>query len=117
LTLKAGLEGKIQPNTRNPFQLEELWETSYFGAGVREFGSRGIGVVALSGVDIALWDIEGKARNIPVFELLGGACRERVEVYATALYPEEPAGVVEKAVGFAEKGFRGVNGHGAALYV
>lgn len=91
----------------DPLKIEEIWEKSYFGAGVREFGSRGIGVVALSGVDTALWDILGKAKNEPLFKLLGGACREKVEVYATALYPGEPAEVVKKALGFAHKGFRG----------
>jgi len=92
----------------DPLDIEAIWEKSYFGAGVREFGSRGVGVVALSGVDIALWDILGKARNLPVFELLGGARREKVEVYATALYPEEPATMVRRALGFAEQGFKGV---------
>ncbi len=92
----------------DPLKIEEIWEKSYFGAGVREFGSRGIGVVALSGVDTALWDIFGKAENEPLFKLLGGASREKVEVYATALYPEEPTEVVKKALGFAERGFRGV---------
>ncbi|MGH7771178.1 MAG: mandelate racemase/muconate lactonizing enzyme family protein [Candidatus Binatia bacterium] len=92
----------------DPTKTEELWEKSYFSAGVREFGSRGIGVVALSGVDTALWDILGKVKNVPVFRLLGGSCRERVQVYATALYPEEPTGVVKKALSFAENGFSGV---------
>lgn len=90
----------------NPLQIEELWETSYFRSVAKEFGSRGLGVVALSGVDIALWDILGKAKGEPVFKLLGGAAREKVPVYATALYPEEPGEVVKKALAFAQKGFR-----------
>jgi len=93
---------------KDPTQIEQLWERSYFGSVVKEFGSRGIGVVALSGVDIALWDILGKSKGLPVFELLGGACRDKVEVYATALYPEEPAKVVEKALALAKRGFRAV---------
>jgi D-galactarolactone cycloisomerase len=90
----------------DPLKIEEIWERLYFGAVVKEFGSRGIGVVALSGVDIALWDILGKARAQPVYELLGGALREKVAVYMTALYPEEPDEVVRKALGWARKGFR-----------
>jgi D-galactarolactone cycloisomerase len=92
----------------DPTEPEEIWEKAYFRAGVRQLGSRGIGVVALSGVDIALWDIHGKAKNAPVYELLGGARRAKVEVYATALYPEKTAGMVKKAVAFAEQGFKGV---------
>jgi len=65
-------------------------------------------VVALSGVDIALWDIVGKARGVPLYKLLGGKCRDKVPVYATALYPEEPSKVAKKARAFAEQGFRGV---------
>lgn len=91
---------------KSPLDIEELWETSYFSAVAKELGSRGLGVVALSGVDIALWDILGKAKRQPVFQLLGGAARDKVPVYATALYPEEPSEVVKKAHAFAHKGFR-----------
>ncbi len=89
----------------DPLAIEEIWDRSYYGAGVRAFGSRGVGVVALSGVDTALWDILGKVRNEPIYKLLGGACREKVPVYATALYPEAPAMVVGKALDFARQGF------------
>ena len=92
----------------DPCNIEAVWEKAYFGGGVRVFGSRGIGVVALSGLDMALWDIRGKAENVPVFELLGGAKREKVEVYATALYPEATATVARRALAFAEQGFKGV---------
>ena len=90
---------------RSPLNIEELWETIYFRSAAKEFGSRGLGVVALSGVDIALWDILGKAKGEPVFKLLGGAARDKVPVYATALYPEKPAKVAKKALAFAQKGF------------
>ncbi|MEK7783471.1 MAG: mandelate racemase/muconate lactonizing enzyme family protein [Candidatus Binatota bacterium] len=93
---------------KNPLKVDELWETSYFRSIAKEFGSRGLGVVALSGVDIALWDILGKVKRQPVFQLLGGAARDKVPVYATALYPEEPSEVVKKAHAFAHKGFRAV---------
>jgi D-galactarolactone cycloisomerase len=93
---------------RDPMKLEELWDECYFLAGVKAFGSRGIGVVALSGIDIALWDIRGKIENQPLFKLLAKSPRDRVEVYATALYPEDIPKVVAKAQKFAEQGFRGV---------
>ena len=93
---------------KDPLQIQELWETGYVGTGIGEYGSQAIGVVALSGVDIALWDILGKAKNLPVYKLLGDKSRERVQVYVTALYPEETVKVVKKALAFVEKGFRGI---------
>lgn len=106
--LEAMIEGIFKPLLlgKNPLKVDELWETSYFRSVAKEFGSRGLGVVALSGVDIALWDILGKVKRQPVFQLLGGAARDKVPVYATALYPEEPSEVVKKAHAFAHKGFR-----------
>jgi D-galactarolactone cycloisomerase len=92
----------------DPTDIEAIWDKAYVRGGHKEFGSRGIGVVALSGVDIALWDILGKARGLPVCQLLGGKSREKVPVYATALYPEEPAKVARRARAFAEQGFHGV---------
>jgi len=88
--------------------IDEIWDKAYFRGGHKEFGTRGIGVVALSGVDMALWDILGKARGVPLYELLGGRCRDKVPVYATALYPEEPSQVARRARAFAEQGFHGV---------
>jgi len=92
----------------DPTRTEEIWDKAFFRAGVRQFGSRGVGVVALSGLDIALWDIRGKAENVPVYKLLGGAQRTKVEVYATALYPEEIDSVVKRALAFAAQGFKGI---------
>src|SRR5215471_3628370 len=46
----------------DPTNIEAVWDKAYFRGGTREFGARGIGVVALSGIDIALWDIAGKAQ-------------------------------------------------------
>jgi D-galactarolactone cycloisomerase len=92
----------------DPTEIDDIWDKAYFRGGHKEFGTRGIGVVALSGIDVALWDILGKARGLPLYQLLGGKCRDKVPVYATALYPEEPAKVAKRARGFAEQGFHGV---------
>ena len=92
----------------DPTEIDAVWEKAYVRGGHKEFGTRGIGVVALSGIDIALWDILGKVRGVPVYQLLGGKCRDRVPVYATALYPEEPSKVAARALAFANQGFHGV---------
>merc|ERR1719357_331539 len=52
----------------------------------RDFGQRGTYVEAISGIDIALWDLLGKLLKVPVCTLLGGAFRSRVKVYATGCY-------------------------------
>src|SRR5919107_1342839 len=86
----------------DPTRIDDVWDQAYVRGGHKEFGTRGIGVVALSGIDVALWDILGKVRGLPLHQLLGGKCRDKVPVYATALYPEEPAKVAARARAFAE---------------
>ena len=54
-----------------------------FGRPMPILGRRGIHVAAISGIDLALWDIAGKARNCSVLELVGGACRDRVKAYGS----------------------------------
>jgi len=92
----------------DPMEIDEIWDRAYVRGGHKEFGTRGIGVVALSGIDVALWDILGKVRGVPLYQLLGGKCRDKVPVYATALYPEEPSKVAKRARVFADQGFHGV---------
>lgn len=52
----------------------------------RDFGQRGTYVEAISGIDVALWDLLGRMLGVPVCRLLGGAHRSRVQVYATGCY-------------------------------
>ena len=92
----------------DPTRIDGVWDRAYVRGGHKEFGTRGIGVVALSGIDVALWDIVGKIHGQPLYQVIGGKCRDKVPVYATALYPEEPAAVVKRARGFADQGFHGV---------
>src|SRR5262244_2233804 len=47
----------------DPTEIEQIWDRAYVRGGHKEFGTRGIGIVALSGIDIALWDILGKFRE------------------------------------------------------
>ena len=68
----------------DPLQPEVLWHRMYHHT--RDYGQKGAVVGAISGIDIALWDICGKVRKEPVARLLGGMFRTRVEAYATGFY-------------------------------
>jgi D-galactarolactone cycloisomerase len=68
----------------DPLQPEVLWHRMYHQT--RDYGQKGAVIGAISGIDIALWDIAGKARREPVAKLLGGMFRTRVEAYATGFY-------------------------------
>jgi len=66
---------------RDPFQTEDIWQYLYRGA----YWRRGpVTMAAIGAVDVALWDIKGKALNTPVYNLLGGKSRKGVLVYAHA---------------------------------
>jgi len=85
-----------------------LWDKVYYGSITRVLGPRGIGMALLSGVDIALWDIKGKAAALPIYELLGGVVHTPVRAYASSIYwmpPDEAARVAE---GFVAEGFGAV---------
>jgi len=64
---------------QDPRRIEALWETMY-NAGLGYKGGP-VTMSALSGIDMALWDIAGKAANQPVHQMLGGACRDRIKMY------------------------------------
>ena len=65
----------------NPLNVERLWDQMYSSAVL--YGRRGVFAMALSAVDNALWDIAGKYAGKPVYELLGGADRDRIPIYQT----------------------------------
>ncbi|MCE4026272.1 mandelate racemase/muconate lactonizing enzyme family protein [Microbacterium sp. Au-Mic1] len=85
--------------------IDRLWSrvfTSMSGGGQ----VRGYYLEAMSGVDIALWDLKGKAYGVPVHSLLGGPHRDRVAVYASPIpMLETPAESATYALGFVEQGF------------
>jgi L-alanine-DL-glutamate epimerase-like enolase superfamily enzyme len=58
-----------------------IWDDLYRAS--LPYGRRGIAIMALSGVDLALWDLLGRAENVPVYQLLGGKTKPRVRAYAT----------------------------------
>jgi L-alanine-DL-glutamate epimerase-like enolase superfamily enzyme len=68
----------------DPWDVEFLWQHMY--RKTMAFGRKGIGMVAISAVDIALWDLLGKSAKQPVYRLLGGRTKPRIPVYASRLY-------------------------------
>ncbi len=64
---------------QDPRRIEHIWQTLYRGGFYR--GGR-VRTSALSGIDQALWDIKGKALGVPVYDLLGGAVRDKMAVYS-----------------------------------
>lgn len=91
----------------DPLRTEAIWQDLY--AHLRDHGQKGLAIQALSGVDIALWDLKGRILGQPAHRLMGGPVRERVRAYATGLYsrPEgDPAiYLAEEAAGYAAEGF------------
>ena len=61
----------------NPWDIEFLWQHMY--RNTMAFGRKGIGMTAISAVDIALWDLLGKAAKQPVYRLLGGRTKQRID--------------------------------------
>jgi L-rhamnonate dehydratase len=73
---------------QDPFDVQMLWRKMV--EGTIYFGRAGAALQAIAGVDMALWDIVGRATGLPVHKFLGGAYRDRVRVYASALMPASP---------------------------
>ena len=94
----------------DPLATEQIWETLYDR--FRDQGQKGVAISALSGVDIALWDIKGKHFGVPVHRLMGGPLRTEVAAYATGTYRKERGDpfeyIVEEVKGYAAEGFTGV---------
>lgn len=88
---------------KNPLEIERIWQRlhrSFFRGGP-------INGTIISGIEMALWDIKGKALNLPVYELLGGAVRDKIKVYSW-IGGDRPSDVVAMAQERWDKGFRAV---------
>lgn len=102
---------------RDARNINELWERMYNGtrdhyalSRGRVFpilGNRGIHVAAMSGVDMALWDLLGKSLNVPVVQLLGGAARERLPAYASGGWADAD-NIGDQLLSYTAKGFKAV---------
>ena len=98
LQLKQLLIGK------DPWDIEFLWQHMY--RKTMAFGRRGIGMIAISAVDIALWDILGKSAKQPVYRLLGGRTKPRIPVYASRLYSVELSELAAEATRYKAEGYK-----------
>ena len=106
---KAYIETQFAPRIigRDAFDVEVIWEDLYNR--IKDYGPRGMVTSAMSGIDIALWDIIGKACGKPIHKLIGGAQRTEVTSYATGLYFIDMNRLIEEAVEeareYVEQGF------------
>ena len=91
----------------DPLDIEVLWHTCYHRT--RDYGRKGSVVAGISAVDMALWDIAGQARGVPVWKLLGGRFRDKVQPYATGFYRIQGQGeaqrLAEEALRHHDAGF------------
>jgi len=100
----AAIEHHIKPFCigRDVSRIEDMWQMSMVNGYWRN------GPVlnnAISGIDMALWDIKGKMANMPVYQLLGGKCREAAAVYSHA-DGEDAIQVIDNAQALIDQGYR-----------
>jgi L-alanine-DL-glutamate epimerase-like enolase superfamily enzyme len=90
----------------DPFETEKIWQKMYR----RNIyaGRSGIGLHAMSGIDLALWDIKGKATGLPVWKLLGGGFHQKIRAYASSLFGATPQETGDRARRFRNAGFDAV---------
>jgi L-alanine-DL-glutamate epimerase-like enolase superfamily enzyme len=105
--LAAVVQEELRPILvgEDPFRVERLWQQMY--ARTHQHGRRGAVLMAMSGVDIALWDIIGQATRTPLYRLLG-AYRDEVRAYASGGFYVEgkgPAELAREMAGYAAAGF------------
>jgi L-rhamnonate dehydratase len=106
LVTKALIDQYLTPLLvgQNPWDVEFLWQHMY--RNTMAFGRKGVGMTAISAVDIALWDLLGKAAKQPVFRLLGGRTKARIPVYASRLYSTGLENMAAEALRYKADGYK-----------
>lgn len=87
----------------DPFDYEYLWQRMY--RSTLAWGRKGVAMAAISAIDIAIWDIMGKAVGRPVFKLLGGRTKEKIPCYASKLYRTDLKEMQREAQSYVDQGF------------
>lgn len=94
----------------NPLDREVIWHKVYNL--LRDHGQKGMPIQSLSGIDIALWDIAGKALNLPLYQLLGGAFRQTIPAYGYGMMLQRVDDLAERfaaeSAAIIEQGFKAV---------
>jgi L-alanine-DL-glutamate epimerase-like enolase superfamily enzyme len=88
---------------RNPLDIDVCWHAMVEQS---RYLSGGATAHAISGVDIALWDLAGQVLGVPVARLLGGARTEWLDAYASLVMPDTPVEAAREAARYAERGYR-----------
>src|SRR6202045_1105549 len=91
---------------QDPFEIDRLIHRMY--EGTIYFGRQGAVIQAMSGIEIALWDLVGKAPRRPVYQLLGGGFRKTFRAYASILFGDTPAETERIGRSLAGQGYRAV---------
>ncbi|TQV78324.1 L-rhamnonate dehydratase [Denitrobaculum tricleocarpae] len=89
----------------DPFDYAYIWEKMY--RRTHAWGRRGIGMTAISAIDIAIWDLMGKLTGKPVFKLLGGRTKEKIPVYYSKLYAGPVETMQAEAEAALKQGYQG----------
>jgi L-rhamnonate dehydratase len=88
----------------DPWDIEFLWQHMY--RKTMAFGRKGIAMVAISALDIALWDLLGKSARQPVYRLLGGRTKRRIPVYASRLYSTPLDELAKESKRYKDEGYK-----------
>src|SRR5437867_1288609 len=91
---------------QDPFEIDRLIHRMYEGAIF--FGRQGAVIQAMSGIEIALWDIVGKATRRPVYQLLGGGFRTKFRAYASILFGDTPTATERTGKKLVDQGYKAV---------
>ncbi len=94
---------------QDPRRIEYLWHQLYERS--FRYGRAGIVLHAISGIEVALWDLLGQEAGMPLYQLLGGACRETVPAYASLHRYANPAEAAEVAQRFVKQGYSAIKLH------